>query len=105
MPQYNATCPSHNTALSGDPSPSNSTMDSDPIFLVKLVGASLGGAWCATLSSTSHQHPPADTGAAVIKYGSLLTDIPFDANAALALLMVAAPPVAYAALLARRSQP
>lgn len=43
------------------------------------------------------------TGAIVIKYGSLLTNVPFEPNALLALSMVAAPPLVYAVILAVQS--
>ena len=76
-------------------------MESDAMFLAKLVGISFGGARGGPQTVSDHNPSP---GAAVIKYGSLLTDVPFNANAALALLMVAAPPVVYAALLAQRGQ-
>lgn len=64
--------------------PQKPNLEPDALFLAKLVGVSVGGA-------------------AAIKYGSLLTDIPFDPNAALALFLVAAPPVVYALILTRRS--
>ncbi|GLI64687.1 hypothetical protein VaNZ11_008041 [Volvox africanus] len=44
-------------------------------------------------------------GAAAIKYGSLILDIPFQPNALLAMLLVLGPPAAYALLLWMNSPP
>ncbi|GIL49510.1 hypothetical protein Vafri_5842 [Volvox africanus] len=44
-------------------------------------------------------------GAAVIKYGSLILDVPFQPNALLAMLLVLGPPAAYALLLWINSPP
>ncbi|GIL73606.1 hypothetical protein Vretifemale_3775 [Volvox reticuliferus] len=44
-------------------------------------------------------------GAAVIKYGSLILDVPFQPNALLAMLLVLGPPTAYALLLWINSPP
>ena len=45
------------------------------------------------------ERPAARTGAAVIKYGSLLISAPFQPNYPLALIMIVGPCVAYAAYL------
>lgn len=70
-------------ARAGEPgdfgSDNNST---DLAFVAKLAVISVGGA-------------------AAIKYGSLLLDAPFDANWALALLLVFGPPAGYALFLLR----
>ncbi|PNH12994.1 hypothetical protein TSOC_000074 [Tetrabaena socialis] len=52
----------------------------DALFVAKLVAVSFAGA-------------------VAVKYGSLLTDIPFQPNAPLAMFLVLGPPSAYAALL------
>ncbi|GLC56891.1 hypothetical protein PLESTB_001160300 [Pleodorina starrii] len=59
---------------------------SDLVFICKIAGISFAGA-------------------AAIKYGSLVMDIPFQANAILAMSLVLGPPIAYAALLWRNSPP
>lgn len=51
-------------------------------------------------------HPSMPAGGALIKYGSLLSDVAFDANSLLAALLVALPPASYAVymLLASRDE-
>ena len=61
-------------------STTTSSSDSDLTFVAKLTILSFSGG-------------------AVIKYGSLLSPIPFSADATLAALLVAGPPLAYGALL------
>ncbi|KAG2446485.1 hypothetical protein HYH02_008476 [Chlamydomonas schloesseri] len=54
--------------------------NSDVVFVAKLAAVSFGGA-------------------ALIKYGSLVLDVPFEPNGLLAMTLVLGPPIAYAALM------
>jgi len=63
-----------------DAAASKSSSESDFMFVAKLTILSFSGG-------------------AVIKYGSLLSPIPFSADATLAALLVAGPPLAYGAML------
>lgn len=65
---------------SSETSISSSSSESDLMFVAKLTGLSFAGG-------------------ALIKYGSLLSPIPFSADATLAILLVAGPPLAYGAML------
>ncbi|KAG2433883.1 hypothetical protein HXX76_008236 [Chlamydomonas incerta] len=67
---------------SGDRGPGSFGNDgnSDVVFVAKLAAVSFGGA-------------------ALIKYGSLVLDVPFEPNGALAMTLVLGPPIAYAALM------
>jgi hypothetical protein len=82
--------------------------DSDAYFLAKLAVLSFAGDsrihlqfFFAMLTSGQQAHHSwcCDAGAATVKYGSLLIDIPFEPNLPLALALIVTPCAVYSATL------